>query len=161
MKNYGSNAKDKFIAGLPTKSLESPDDEITSLCKFNFAYFDASSPGQNFSDWNHAQLNQLLEKLNAYSKHSLSHWISQRGGRIFTIYGDYPSKSDFRRPRHVPHEAQWARFRLESAIRLIGFVIPRALDGKVHTKTNCAYDSNTFYVVFLDAKHLFYKTEKK
>lgn len=48
------------------------------------------------------------------------------------------------------------RFRLDWAGRLCGFVIPRELDGQAHPKGRrcCA---NTFYVVFLDEHHRFYK----
>jgi len=72
------------------------------------------------------------------------------------VYNQFPSKSDFSHPQFVPHEAMWARFRLEGSTRLIGFMIPAEYDGTAHQKTKMLFDSNVFYVVFLDKDHRFY-----
>jgi hypothetical protein len=73
---------------------------------------------------------------------------------------DLPSKSAFKFPKNVPHQAQWARFRLENKVRLIGFVVPGKYKDKRHAKTKKRFDGNTFYVVFPDKNHLFYKMKK-
>ena len=161
MKKYESVAKNRFLNEFPTCSLDSSDNEITSRCKFNFSYFHPVKPAQDFQDWTKEQLEDLLNKIKEYSKHPLSYWRNQSSGRLFTVYEEYPKNTDFPRPRHVPLEAQWARFRLESKIRLVGFIIPGNLNTKIHPVTKCNFDCNTFYVVFLDANHQFYKTEKK
>lgn len=75
---------------------------------------------------------------------------------MLAIYGDFPKKSDFKHPKHVPHQVKWARFRLESADRLVGFIVPYSYDGKTHSTTNFKFDYNTFYVVFLDENHRFW-----
>ena len=77
---------------------------------------------------------------------------------ILEIYDRYPAKSEFIEPKTVPHQARWARFRLEGKVRLIGFVLPNDYDGQEHVGTKRRFDCNTFYVVFLDQNHLFYKT---
>ena len=123
----------------------------------------SQSAGQEFNDWSKDQLVKLLNKLKNYSAEPLTYWLtqSQRVGRrshnVLEIYGDFPVKSEFQHPKHVPHQAQWARFRVENLVRLIGFVIPREFSLKVHGQTKVFFDCNTFYAVFLDKDHKFYK----
>ena len=107
----------------------------------------------------------VLGKIKSYTTEPLDYWRSQRVGngglKVLATYGSFPSKSEFVHPKHVPHQAQWARFRLESKLRLIGFTIPTELHKNTHNKTGEFYDKNTFYVVFLDRDHKFFLTEKK
>ncbi len=63
--------------------------------------------------------------------------------------------------KSIPIEAKWGRFRLKSKVRLVGFVIPEEFHDKIHEKTGLRFDKNTFYVVFLDKEHKFYKVEKQ
>jgi hypothetical protein len=161
-----SNArKEAFLSSIPTVSIETPDDKLTVKCKFNFAYMDFSqSAGQSFEEWDKNKLSQLLNKLHYYSKESLEFWTKQRIGaknnNILEIYGSFPNKSDFKHPKHVPHQALWARFRLESSVRLVGFMLPIKYKQLKHPTTEIYFDCNTFYVVFLDANHKFYITNK-
>jgi len=67
---------------------------------------------------------------------------------VLEKYGAFSRISAFSHPKHVPHQASWARFRLESSVRLIGFMIPEDYSSK--------FDRNTFYIVFLDKNHTFY-----
>lgn len=163
--NFGNTRKDRFIAAIPVCSLDSETDKLTTKCKFNFAYFEKQVAGQDFNEWPEGKLHKLLNKLKDYSAESLKHWSLQpvgASGTVLIIYGAFPkSKSDFTCPAHVPHQAQWGRFRLDQATRLVGFVVPHDYHGKAHPVTNERFDCNTFYVVFLDAGHRFYKTEKK
>lgn len=165
MSRFGNSAREQFLGGFLEASLHADHDDLTVRCKFNFSYFDVQAAGQDFDDWEYGQLVKLLNKLKEYSRESLSHWRAQpvgAAGTVLAVYGDFPKrKSDFEMPQHVPKEAQWGRFRLESAVRLVGFVLPGACSDKVHPVTKQKFDCNTFYVVFLDAKHKFYKTEKK
>lgn len=145
-------------------SLEDSNNDLTIRCKFNFSYFDSSQDaGQKFSDWIHKQLFELLGKIKDYTAKSLDYWRQQRAGNswMLLIYGGFPPKSDFVHPKHVPHQAQWGRFRLGSKLRLVGFTIPTELHKTLHKKTGEFFDKNTFYVVFLDRDHKFYLTAKK
>lgn len=111
------------------------------------------------------QLVTLLAKLREFSRETLSYWMNMpvgKSGAVFSIYGSFPAKSDMTHPKHVPHEAVWGRFRLDLTGRLCGFVVPKNFDGVEHAVTKSRFDSNTFYVVFLDLEHRFYKgTEEK
>lgn len=162
MSAFTNRAKDRFLSKIPTASLEAPNDRLAAKCKFNFAYFCVQPAGQDFSDWTDVQRKKLLEKLVQYSREPLSYWEGQsvgKSGSVLAIYGAFPSNSDFEHPLHVPHEVLWGRFRLEQSLRLVGFVVPRKLHGATHPGTHDRFDSNTFYVVFLDRDHRFYKVE--
>ncbi|MBW8464217.1 hypothetical protein [Acidovorax sp.] len=163
MNRYRNTQKTSFLASIPTASIDADVDELTTKCKFNFAYFDHQPAGQSFSDWTDVQLKKLLAKLQEYSKQPLQHWRDMgigKSGSVLSIYGAFPRSSDFKHPRHVPHEVQWGRFRLEHSLRLVGFVLPPHCHDTYHKSTGVRFDCNTFYVVFLDADHRFYKTEK-
>ena len=163
MRSYENSRSKQYLEQLPVTSLESQTDTLSIRSKFNFSYFDVQDASQSFEDWTHDQLIKLLNKLKDYSKESLQHWKNTAvgsSGSILTIYGGFPKKSEFAIPKHVPHQAEWGRFRLEQAVRLVGFVLPHEYQGKIHPQTGQAFCCNTFYVVYLDRKHLFYKTEK-
>lgn len=165
---FQNSKKQKFIKSRPTSDIETSD--IEKRCKFNFSYFDSSQEaGQGFDDWNAdnglCSLLTLINKIKEYTGASLDYWFHQRAGAggltVFARYGDFPRNSDFEHPPHVPHDVEWCRFRLGQAVRLIGFVIPANLSGKTveHRGKTFVLDANTFYVVFLDKNHRFYKTE--
>lgn len=147
----------KELAELP--SLEDKKCDLSLRCKFNFSYFDNNQKaGQDFRDWSEEQILSLLNSIKEYCKSSLAHLITD--GPL-VIYKSFPKNSDFKHPLYVPHQAQWGRFRLGNKVRLAGFIIPGEFHNKPHTETGDLYDKNTFYVVFLDRDHKFYKTEKK
>lgn len=162
MSNPSNKRKDKFLASIPTASLDADEDTITLRSKFNFSYFCHQPAGQNFEDWTAPQLAELFHKLKEFSKLPLAYWENQRCGagglNVLCFYGAFPSKTEFTYPKEVPHQACWGRFRLGNKVRLIGFKIPSEYQAKLHTKTGKAFDTNTFYVVFLDREHRFYKT---
>ena len=161
MNSFRNKKGEAFLESIPTVSLESDDNLLSTQCKFNFGYFDLQPAGQNFSDWTHVQLLELMDKLKEYSKLPLQHWrncpIGKGGGTVLSIYGSFPGNSDFTHPKHVPHEAQWGRFRLSFSGRLVGFIVPSNLHDLEHKVTKKRLDANTFYVVFLDANHRFAK----
>ncbi len=167
MSKFRNSKKNMFLDGLSSlPSLLESDNDLTKRCKFNFSYFDHSQgAGQNFSDLTHKQLYELFAKLRDYSKKTLQTWCQQRVGKtgltVLAIYGGFPAKSSFTHPKHVPHQAQWGRFRIGSKRRLIGFTVPPELHKTFHKNTNEFFDKNTFYIVFLDNNHKFYHTEKK
>ena len=159
MSGFQNKRKEKFLSSISTTGLESSSCDLTSRCKFNFSYFDCSqSAGQDYVDWGVDGLEDLLRKLTEYSKNPLLYWKEQKR---LVVYDSFPLKSDFVHPKHVPHDVKWGRFRMESAVRLVGFVVPGHFQNKRHEKTGLAFDCNTFYVVFLDRYHKFYKTEAK
>jgi len=167
MTKFRNTRQKKYLKTFAARpSLEDINNDLTLRCKFNFSYFDSSQvAGQKFSDWTQKQLCDLLEKLKNYTTKPLSYWRNLRVGggglRTLAIYGGVPSKSEFKHPKFIPHQAQWGRFRLAYKIRLVGFTIPTALHNTFHPKTGEFFDKNTFYVVFLDENHMFYITEEK
>ena len=159
---FGNSKKGAFLETIPDLSLDSG--AITERCKFNFSYFDSSqTSGQDFSDWSYDELLKLLNKIKNYTTSSLDFWRNERSGagglKIFEIYGQFPKRSEFTHPKHVPHDVQWARFRMENLVRMIGFIVPKGIDCQAGIKLKEPFDSNTFYVVFLDRNHRFYLTE--
>ena len=161
----GNKSKNKragaFLSSIPTASIEESSDKLAQKSKFNFSYFISDSAGQNFQDWNHKQLYELFDKLKAYSEFSLSHWERQKLGNypLFVKYPQFPTNTDFEVPKSIPHQAIWSRFRLEGDSRLIGFVLPDEYRDMEQNKSTFRFDTNTFYVVFLDEHHKFYKTK--
>jgi len=158
---FDSQRKTSFLAGIPTASLENADCTLTRRCKFNFSYFDKQDASQAFSEWSAQELVSLLEKLREFSREPLEYWMNQsmgKSGRVLSIYGTFPARSDLVHPKHIPHQVKWGRFRLDWSGRLCGFVIPKDIDGMAHASTGQRFDANTFYVVFLDRDHCFYKS---
>ena len=118
---------------------------------FNFKYFThGSNYGEDFKDWTHEQLVELLNKMVEYSKKTIVEWVNEKN--VFKTYTDKAEcKFYFDLPDNIPKQKRkWARFRLESKTRLVGF-FTNVID-------KC---DNIFFVVFLDKDHRFYPTEKK
>jgi hypothetical protein len=162
-REFGNKKRNKFLDSIPQKSLELVSDNTACRCKFNFSFMDFNQPaGQKFSDWENDLKNYLFERLVEYCKFSLKYWENQRAGsgnnKIFTVYKSFPLKSDFTFPKYIPHEVWWARFWIRGTIRLVGFVLPPIYDQK--EQSGYIFDCNTFYVVFLDKDHRFYKVKK-
>ena len=155
-----SERKERFLSNLPTQEFISEISDAKGKLSFSFKYFDGSQKaGQDFKDWNDKQKLELLEKLRDYSREGKLFWLNQRVGggglKVLEIYGTFPRNSDFEYPKHVPEKVRWARFRMESAMRLVGFFI----DEEQAKEFNLA--TEIFYIVFLDREHRFYKMEKK
>lgn len=161
--NFKNTRKVNYLKKIPDTSLDSGT--ITEKCKLNFSYFDnTQDAGQDYSDWSYDELLKLVDKFKNYTNSSLDYWRHQRTGggglKIFEVYGKFPVNSDFVHPKHVPHDVQWARFRLENMVRLVGFIVPRGFECLKDIILKEPFDSNTFYVVFLDKNHRFYLTEE-
>lgn len=165
-KKFNNTSKENFLRSIPTISIDGSG--IEKRCKFNFSYFDDSqSCGQRFVDWNSGStsLSTLLEKIKNFTKEPLEYWLNERAGggglKVLALYDSFPRKSDFTHPLHVPHDVTWGRFRLGNKVRLIGFVVNKEICTELNKKSaHFNLDENTFYVVFLDRDHKFYKTEK-
>jgi hypothetical protein len=163
MNNFKNSKRDKFFENVIKANLESDSDNLIIRSKFNFSYMDFSQEaGQDFSDWGEEKIIKFLNKLIEYSKESLKYWQNQRVGAknntVLEVYGNFPKKSDFKHPTYIPHQVLWSRFRLEGSVRLIGFILPPDYHNKKHSQKDMHFDCNTFYVVFLDQDHRFYKT---
>ncbi|WP_025564784.1 hypothetical protein [Psychromonas sp. SP041] len=166
-KNFSNNKlSNSFVDSLPETIIEVS--KIETKCKFNLSYFDSNQlVAQDFSDWSYntgcSSLTNLLHKFKEYTEQSLNYWKNQRTGggglKVLEYYGDFPNNSDFKHPKHVPADAHWARFRLGNKVRLVGFVISKSSIKNLSDDAQKKYDHNTFYVVFLDRDHKFYKTE--
>lgn len=121
--------------------------EEASKILFSFKDFDCAQvpPGQSYKDW---QKEELLAYMLEEFGH-LSQWTMQQAqeNKILTIYGDFPSKSDFKAPKHIDiaSDVQWAVIKNVKGQkgRVAGHVI-----------------GNVFYVVFLDKNHVFWKMKK-
>lgn len=161
-RNAKNSRCNSFISSVPTASILNAGNNLANRMKFNFSFFDgtqAPDPGQLFEDWPEIQRKQLLQKMVDFSKDSIFYWKTQG---VLVVYGAFPSQnSDFIQPKYVPIEAEWGRFRLGAKLRLVGFVLPDEESNKVQNNTDYRFCTNTFYVVFLDKNHKFYKVEKK
>lgn len=119
--------KECFLSNLPAQDFVSEISDVKGKLSFSLKYFDGSQKaGQDFKDWNDKQKQELLEKLRDYSRESKQYWLNQRVGsgglKVLEIYGEFPRNTDFKYPRHVPSGVRWSRFRMESAMRLVGFL---------------------------------------
>lgn len=154
---HSNSKKEKKLANFPKDDVETSLKTIKGLLSFNFKYYDASQ-GQKFSDLTVEQFSKLIEKLKWYSNEDRMHWESERignkQGRLLVVYNEFPKKSDFYHPCHVPAGVKWARLRLEGDMRLVGFIIDK---DDVET---FQLNPNIFYIVFLDLYHKFYISEK-
>ncbi len=168
MKQFSNSKKNRFLNTRSQSSVETS--AIAQRCKFNFSYFDADqAAGQDFTDWGAdsgiCSLATLLDKIKSYTKEPLSYWRNQRVGggglSVFEDYRHFPNQSDFSHPPHVPHDVIWSRFRLGNKVRLVGFILPQSLANRPSSENDkFSYDTNTFYVVFLDKDHRFYRSEQ-
>ena len=161
---YGNSRKQSFVKRVPEDTISSSD--LGSRCSFNFSFFDGSQEdGSSWEDLNDEKLRSVLTKINSYTRNSLANWKRQE---VLVEYEDFPAKkiTKFVHPPHVPADVSWARFRLEGAFRLVGFLIPTSMHGEPYiapkgSNENHFFSRNTFYVVFLDEKHKFWMSEKK
>lgn len=159
MSRFDNKRKLGFLESIPTASFDNDDDDIASRCKFNFSYFVVPEGKTGFETWSQENLSVFLQKLKDYCRYPLLHWTRVsvgKSGSVLSIYGDFPKKSNFTYPKHVPHQAQSGRFRLDWSGRLCGFVIPKEYDNVLQRNNGCKFDCNTFYVVFIDDNHEFY-----
>ena len=162
MSRYGNSKKSRFLTNLPELLLESKDCDIRRRSKFNFSYFDESQePGGKLTEMSKEDLRKLFQKMKEFTRETLKEWKTRRIGsgrnKVLEVYGNFPNNSDFFHPKHVPADVHWARFRLDQMTRLVGFVIPEGMCSSISRDNDYLFDSNSFYVVFLDLNHRFYK----
>ena len=158
---FGNKAATSFLARLPTTSVEST--KLVIRTKFNFSFLDLEQPKNIEAELTKDFFSGLLDKLKHFSAESLAYWerapAGGGSGNYLETYNKFPQKSNFFHPPFVPHDAVWARFRLDRSTRLAGFTIPNALNNKMCENERYRYCTNTFYVVFIDLHHGFYLTK--
>lgn len=106
----------------------------------SFKHYDKTQ-GQTFTQW---EENFMLSKAVEVLSHYCTGNMESQKGEKFTVYGEFPKRSNFYHPKHVPEDADWARIHVDGVHIVAGHVF-----------------KNIFYVVFLDHDHTFYITEKK
>ncbi|WP_053189482.1 hypothetical protein [Pseudomonas thivervalensis] len=138
------------------------DSNVHKLMRFNFYFFNRDQPyASDFTDLDHDELQKLINKFAYFSESSLFKWANETAGKnnVFVNYRRFPKPSEFQHPACVPHDVEWCRFRIGSRLRLIGFIVPNSYHGTM--KDDFVFDKNTFYLVFIDKEHKFYKTEPR
>ncbi len=120
--------------------------EDKPLILFSFKDFQYNAqipPGQSYAEWqNEELLAYMLEKFGYICNRNR---IEAEQEGLIKVYGTFPANSKFNNP-FPDRELQWAVVMRISGQkgRVAGHVI-----------------GHVFYVVFLDAEHLFYPSEKK
>jgi hypothetical protein len=113
---------------------------------FSFKDFDIKQipPGQSYDNWQE-------DKLLAYMLQKFGHIcglniVEAQQQKVLKIYGNFPSKTDFKAPQHIIEDVNWA--------------VIMDIKGQKGRVAGHVID-NVFYLVFLDQEHRFYITEKR
>lgn len=159
-----NSKKDAFLKKFSEGNVEGGIDcsNIHKLMRINFNFFTSDQgPASSFDDLDKDELVKLLAKFINFSDKSLLDWSNETAGghSLYVNYRRFPRNTDFKHPLSVPYDVCWSRFRVGSKLRVVGFVVPDSFHGV--NKDGFLYDKNTFYVVFIDKEHRFYKTEKR
>lgn len=112
---------------------------------FSFKDFDRSQipPGQTYEEWEKdGYLSYLLEKLGHISELNI---VEAKQQKYITEYESFPAKSDFKHPRHITQDVNWA--------------VIKKIKGQKGRVAGHLID-NVFYIVFLDLQHKFWKMDK-
>lgn len=115
------------------------------LLVFSFKDFDSNQcpPGQKFTEWEkEGLLSDLFQKLVDISQKDR---LTASREKCITVYHSFPPESDFRIPKHIVGNVDWA------VIDDVG--------GQKHRVAGYIID-NVFYIVFLDKDHKFWKMKK-
>ena len=123
------------------KGLTYRSGEPKKLIVFSLKDFDINQ-GQSFKDWEKDEiLSNLMTRLREVSSFTVT---EAQQNKILTIYGDFPDRTNFQHPKHIPDGVNWAVISIQGKERVAGYL-----------------DDNVFYIVFLDKDHKFWITKKK
>lgn len=154
-KNRKNPKKENALKSFETQN--SLNNNISKFCCFNFKYFRSTENGQSFEEWQGNNiLADLMNKLKEFSQLSVE---ELKQNHRLKIYGPFPTSkcTDFKLPTDLPKNGiKWSSFRITGEKRLIGFFVSKEAE-----IDDCKNIANTFYVVFLDENHKFYKSIKK
>ena len=125
---------------------ERPSAEALPKILFSCKDFDGAQipPGQNYEEWQKEGL--LAYMLQKFGHICALNVVEAQQQKVLKIYGNFPFDSDFKHPRHINEDVNWA--------------VIMDVKGQKSRVAGHLID-NVFYVVFLDRDHLFYKTSKK
>lgn len=113
---------------------------LNKRLEFSFLHLDESQ-GQTGRGWEeNGILSQALLRFKSIS--SLDYWPPFN--EKFKTYDCWPAKTKYRWPGSVPEDATWASMHIQGKECVIGHIV-----------------DNVFYVVFFDADHQFWPTEKR
>lgn len=123
------------------KGLEFKSGKPKRFIVFSLKDFDINQ-GQSFVNWEKENiLSNLLTRLREICAYTIEEALSKQ---IVKKYDNFPIKSDFHHPKHIPEGVNWGAIRIKGKERIIGYI-----------------EDNIFFVVFLDKDHRFWITEKK
>lgn len=128
------------------KSLAGPkptliDDKIL----FSFKNLDTSQ-GQKIEEWEEDKiLSRAVDRIRHISDKTVT---EAEKDKLLRIYGGFPKPSEFKHPKHISNEANWARISIQGKERIIGELI---------VNLNLV----VFSVIFLDKDHGFWPTKLK
>jgi len=125
------------------KEIELRQGKKEPLIVLSFRNFDRNQ-GQSFKEWELSNLLALaVEKLSAVCNKTVGQATAEQIIKPYTKVG-FPPESNFIYPLHVPPDVIWCSMHIQGKECVIGY-----------------FEENIFNVVFLDAKHEFWKSEKK
>lgn len=146
-KNNKFNALDSTIDRKANSRREHPVAEERPLMLFSFKDFQYNTqipPGQSYSQWQETDLlAYMLEKFGYIC--NVNRIEAEQQHKFIKVYGEFPINSEFDNP-FPDRELVWG------VIMKIGGQKSRIAGHII---------GHIFYVVFLDAEHKFYPTEKK
>ncbi len=119
--------------------------ELPKVC-FSFKDIDRIQcpPGQTYEEWQKDELlAYMLTKFGYVCDYNI---IEAQQAGVMTIYRNFPPNSDFKIPRHISGDVEWAVIKdiKGQKGRVAGYVV-----------------ENVFHVVFLDKNHRFYKMKER
>lgn len=125
------------------KSLEDKSPIREPKIVFSLSKLDGNQ-GQTFDDWEkNGLLSQAMNRIRNLCDLTVS---EAKRMEVVTCYNKvpFPTKSNFKHPRHIPNDITWCSFHIKGKECLIGY-----------------FEENIFNIVFLDKNHEFWITTKK
>lgn len=102
--------------------------------------------GESFKNWEEEKiLSDFLTRISQLSALTVAQAISQNYITVYTKV-DFPPKSGFTFPKHIPSDISWATFHIKPKSKevVVGYI-----------------EDDIFFIVFLDKNHLFWKCKLK
>ncbi len=147
---FGSNKfksidDSRFERSRNTREEKKVKEDLPKLV-FSFKDFDINQipPGQSYDNWQKDKL--LAYMLQKFGYICALNIVEAQQQKVLKIYGVFPTKTDFKYPKHITDDVNWA--------------VIMDIKGQMGRVAGHIID-NVFYVVFLDQKHKFYITEKR
>lgn len=163
---YKNTREENFKKNIPTDLVA--ETKLASFVKFNTKYLDPSRVSEGFLTFSlltEKQRNMIFDKIKEFSGNSKKHWETVATLGIHNVLEKYSDSvlnaKCVNLPKHVPVDVEWYRWRLEKDFRLIGFFVSkkRWREEVEIDKEHFFLDPNTFYLVYIDPEHHFYKTK--